>query len=288
MAELLQKRRSRRVMAPTQSASWQAPAPSRLAFIHIPKTAGTSVTDTLARAYAEVTFPGMTTLDYRCYTDDELAKFNFYKGHAYRRDYERLPGDTVKFTVMREPLDRVISLFAYYRDIDDSHITDDFMREASKLAKTGGALEFIHSDSPFIIEHVRLGQMRQFLSAETLEKIGHRLTLTRSIRHLALQEFIGQMACMQAVLTCEMLFLSFPLMLDYFGLPKCSGLGQLNASKRPADVDLEDARRMLIEVNGTEFAAYDHVRRREQAWIAGNLSRLCSLAPDTQPGAGHD
>lgn len=252
-------------------------APPRLAFIHIPKTAGTSITDVLARAYGDATFPGMTTLDYLCYTDDELARFRFYKGHAYRRDYERFLKETFMFTVLRDPLDRAMSFFAYYREIDDTHIADEFMREASQLAKTCSAIEFIHSDSPFVIEHIRLGQMRQFLRPETLAAIGHRQTLTRSMRQAVLKEFIEQMDFIHITLTFEMLYISFPMILNYLKLPNCCNLGNLNASARSADVDLvdlADVRRALVEVNGTEFAAYDHVRRREQKWITANLQRF--------------
>jgi hypothetical protein len=256
----------------------------RLAFVHIPKTAGTSVTGALERGYGSQMFPGMTTLDYRCFSDEQLTCYRLFKGHAYRADYMRLPADTIRFTVLRDPVRRAMSFYAYCRGLDVSHINDDFMREACRVAASASAIDFVYSDSPFVIEHLRLGQVRQFLSAETLARIAHRQFLTRALRQQAVREFISEMQSFRYVLTCEALSLSFPLMMTCLGLPPpCAALGHDNASERTADIDPADVRRALVDVNAAEFECYEYVRAREQAWLLTMLGPRASkrgrLAP---------
>jgi len=251
----------------------------RLAFVHVPKTAGTSVTHALSRYYEGHCCPAMTTLDYRLYGDDALAQYRFYKGHAYRRDYERLPGDTIRFTVLRDPVNRALSYYNYYRSLDDSELTDPFIREASHLAKTASAIEFVYSDSPFVIEHLRLGQVRQFLPAATLAAIGHRQFLSRALRQTAVDEFIEEICRFSYVLTVECLWLSFPVMARDIGLPESVFALEWKNRSEPADgVDLADLRRALVDVNAAGFECYAYAQRREQAWLAETLSPLLPVS----------
>jgi hypothetical protein len=240
----------------------------RLAFVHIPRTAGTAVTSALQRAYGTQTFPAMTTLDYRACDDASLQCFRLYKGHAYRADYQRLPSDTVRFTILRDPVRRALSYFNYFRALDDSNVQDEFAREACQLAKAASPIEFVYSDSPFVIEQVRLGQVRQFLTPDTLKAIAHRQFLSRTLRRQAVHEFVAEIANFDYVMTSECVALSYPVMAARLGLPAASRqLGRDNFCTSSADVDLADLRRALIDVNAAEFDCYEHARQRELAFL---------------------
>ena len=261
-----------RESAPGNTVNQRLP---RLAFVHIPKTAGTSVTSSLSQYYGELTFPATTTLDYQAYDNSQLAAFRWYKGHAYRRDYERLPPDTVRFTVLRDPVRRARSYFNYFRRIDHSDISDPFVLEASHLAKTASLIENVYSESPFVIEHIRLGQVRQFLPAETLAAIGHRTFLTRDLRKQVLQDFIVATDQLDYVMTVESLSLSFALMIRELGLPdRLRILTHENISEMSDSTASSDLRRAVTDVNALEFECYEHVRLREQAWLAAKLMPL--------------
>jgi hypothetical protein len=240
----------------------------RLCFVHIPKTAGTSVTQALRAIYGEATLPAMTTLDYRRYDNTSLQQYRFYKGHAYRRDYLRLPEDTGFFTIIRDPVDRAISLYRYYRGLEADKIGDHFMREAVQLARRGSVMEFIYSDSPFIVEHIRLGQIRQFLPDELLAEIGHRQFLSRGLRDAAIAAFSQEMTRFALVLTHGMLGLSFAAARRALGLGGHGGrLGLENISAMPVEADRGDVRRALVDVNGAEFTCYDMIAARERGWL---------------------
>ena len=256
-----------------------AGARPRLAFIHIPKTAGTSVATALMRHYDRLTCPAMTTLDYPRFTTAALANFRFFKGHAYRRDYERLPNDTKRFTVLRDPVSRSLSYYRYCRALDETKLNDPFVREASRLAKTVSPIEFVYSDSPFLIEHLRLGQLRQFLPESTLAAVGHRQFLSRELRRRAVDDFKAAIEGFDYVLTVECLNLSFALMAHEVGLPGIvSALGRENVSTPCEEVDTADLRRALVDVNAAEFECYAAVQHREQSWLTANLVPLLSQA----------
>ena len=245
----------------------------RLAFVHVPKTAGSSLTAALANAYGASTLPAMTTLDYPCYTGEQLASFRFYKGHAYRRDYARLPADTRRFTVLRDPVERAVSYFNYYRTLDVSDITDPFALEACELARTASPVEFIYADSPFVIEHLRCGQLRQFLPEDLLATIGHRQFLSRRMRGDVVAAALEELRGFTAVLTCDMLFLGWPLFVRQLGLPQsCARLPHLNVAPPGEPPDLADVRRALIDVNAAEFCCYHAIRQREQRWLAESFA----------------
>ncbi len=236
----------------------------RLAFVHIPKTAGTSVTSALSAVYSQQMFHGMTTLDYALYSPEQLTEYRFFKGHAYRRDYEKLPVDTTFFSVMRDPVDRAISYYNYYRTLDANIEQDPFVREAISLSQNQGVIEFIYSDSPFVIEHLRLGQVRQFVTGETLAEMGHRQFLSRRLQQKIFEEFVEEVNRFQYFMTTELLELHFYKMLHELQIPHAADvLAHENRSESDDLVNTFDVRRALIDVGGLEFTCYDYVRKRE-------------------------
>jgi hypothetical protein len=237
----------------------------RLAFIHIPKTAGTSITNTISELYGALTFPAMTTLDYACYKEDEIEHFRFYKGHSYYRDFRRLPGGTIFFSVFRGPTERAISLYRYWRSIDVTHIADPIVSEACEIARSSGIIDFIYSDNPFIIEHLRLGLIRQFLSEELLLDIGHRRYLARQTTNEALAEFKSRLDGIDYVMTCDYIDVSYFVMSSSIGLPSVrTKMRNDNASPKCDIGGIFDIRRAMLDVSPLDFHCYEMARKKER------------------------
>jgi hypothetical protein len=153
--------------------------------------------------------------------------------------------------------------------LDASAQEDHFIREAISLAKSAGIIELIYSDSPFVIEHLRLGQVRQFLPADTLAAVGHRQFLTRDLQQRVVSAFAAELEKFAYVMTCDMLRLHFAKMVRELGLPAaCAALPRENVSGPESPALRADVRRALMDVNGAGFTCYDHVRRREAAMLA--------------------
>jgi hypothetical protein len=120
----------------------------RLCFLHIPKTAGTSISSILSRWYPEnLIFQGGNKLDYNKYCKDEISEYRLYKGHIqFIYANPSLPSDTLFVTLLREPLERVISLYYFWQGYSDEYLNDPDVDELDKLgpriAKNMGILEF--------------------------------------------------------------------------------------------------------------------------------------------------
>lgn len=110
-------RRSRRGTAPREGA---------LLFIHIPKTAGTALRSSMARAYPRrqrafiydpADLRGAIDLsDFKALPPQRLAEMRLVMGHFPFGLHEAMPGPARYATMMRDPLDRVVSLYYHYRN----------------------------------------------------------------------------------------------------------------------------------------------------------------------------
>ena len=119
----------------------------RIVFLHIPKTAGSSFKALAARIYG---------LNYHYFDvenwDNALcASFPIIGGHKGILDYINLNFDKIFIAVIREPVERAISLFNYYADDKDGQLEkrvsqgfrpDDFL---GTIENTNFADDFINN-----------------------------------------------------------------------------------------------------------------------------------------------
>jgi hypothetical protein len=82
----------------------------KLVFLHIPRTGGTTMREQISRAFAPAEIcPHRLGLPRDC-SMDELAAYRFFAGHFSPDDIDRIPGEKCVFTVLRDPLERLLSL----------------------------------------------------------------------------------------------------------------------------------------------------------------------------------
>lgn len=100
-------------MNPAMSKKGLAPDPP-LYFLHIPRTGGTSFSAELDNHFAaEQIFPGRLLCQLACLAPETLAPFRFFRGHLGTVLPDLLSGWVRTVTVVRNPLDTVLSLFAF-------------------------------------------------------------------------------------------------------------------------------------------------------------------------------
>jgi hypothetical protein len=113
----------------------------RAAFVHIPKTGGTSVIGTLTAAIDPARIfpdPGPDFPDrYRLslHAPALLAEYDYFLGHYALHEIRYIPGEVYTFTVLREPRARLISQYYFHRSriTPNTPAGNDFLLEKSRL-----------------------------------------------------------------------------------------------------------------------------------------------------------
>jgi hypothetical protein len=88
----------------------------RLVFLHIPKTAGQSIHFNLERVFGKGAIaPVRLNSDWRRHRTEDLATYQVFSGHLDWNKLDFVPEPKVTITVTRDPLQRIVSLYLFYR-----------------------------------------------------------------------------------------------------------------------------------------------------------------------------
>ena len=108
----------------------------RISFLHIPKTAGQSVHALLVNLFpAEEICPARLNEQLYCYTINQLRSYNLFSGHLDWSMVKLSGCFDFTFTVLRDPFERILSMYFYMREVAASQARDgvDLSLEMSTL-----------------------------------------------------------------------------------------------------------------------------------------------------------
>ena len=113
----------------------------KLVFVHIPKTAGTTLHAILTSLFAasEVCPERFNAIG--SYPAAELARFRLYSGHFDVTNAELIPGPRQLFTMLRDPVARLQSLY-YFQKAHEPEIIDKDGLHLARLANACAPEEF--------------------------------------------------------------------------------------------------------------------------------------------------
>jgi len=255
------------------------PAPT-LFFLHIPKTAGTTLAALLEQHYPEPDVIPRRFFDknalYVTPDDverrlDEARSFALIRGHYGGPIRERFFTDRTSITVLREPRARVVSLYNDWRTKSDENLADapPAERELAALARDLDLGRFLSSGHPLVDRLFRDAQARQlcgFLWDSARPSEGD------AKRALDAFDLVG---------TAELL--------DPFAIALCRRLGwapppaapRLNTSRGEARLSRLDARTLSVidTLTPLDRAAHAHA----QALCARTLAELLAEPPAAAP-----
>ncbi len=128
--------------SPASASSSEKPL---VVFFHIPKTAGTAVYEIIRANVAEDKFFSYKSpLELSFISDETLNSYDVIGGHAGFGILERIHRPVYAFTFLRDPVERTLSLYYYWKGLVDSNSPGPaFIRDMSLE-------DFVKSDFPMI------------------------------------------------------------------------------------------------------------------------------------------
>jgi hypothetical protein len=135
----------------------EAPAPvgrpRQLVFLHIQKTGGISLLDFLGRHFDWYrTLWVFSPVEFDEYAPSEIAHFDRVCGHLTARNLAAVRPDAFLCTVVREPIDRLISCYWYFRTFRVR--MRESVRHAVESARGKTFLEFLRDPAPEVRRHL--------------------------------------------------------------------------------------------------------------------------------------
>ncbi len=138
-----------------------------IAFVHIPKTAGSTLYRVLDRHYSRrhiyTIWRDGTLADFKHLDDARRAEIRLLRGHFGCGLCGFLPDDTRYFTLLREPLDRVLSYYYFVRRTPHHYSHTQVLSEGMSPA------DFFRSGIDFMVDN---GQTRLLADLETGQEVG--------------------------------------------------------------------------------------------------------------------
>lgn len=246
----------------------------KLVFLHIPKNGGMSLTSLLSSWFTEDRIcPYRVGEDYLGnFSDKDLDTYDYFTGHISAAIMQRFfPKECPKLTVLRDPVDRIYSLYAYWRTYDLPK-TDVLQTREKGVIPTLYANElqgplmaqkhdfgsFLFSDHPYI-RRVLTNPQSRFLSdagiANQLETLDPNFVFDQILTGLERWNITVETLENQPNLINTLSRLA-----DLFGEDKTVVLPHSNKSERIFFEDLDEERvaNYLRLISPLDFMLYDH------------------------------
>ena len=136
--------------------------PKRLCFIHVPKCGGQSLSSVIRQGYApNQVCPATFLREFQALSDSDVSRYQLYLGHMGFAQARRIGGKAV--TVLRDPVDRVLSLFSYWKGLGMEGGPGPSLVQSMTLA------DFLESEEPAIVTDLVNAQTWQLAFDHSLE-----------------------------------------------------------------------------------------------------------------------
>ena len=138
------------------------PASSRdrqLVFLHIQKAGGNTVLNFIGQHFLEShNLQVYSPAEFDAYHPAEVPHFDLVCGHITARNLAAVRRDALLCTFLREPIDRVLSCYWYFRGYSDQKRAS--IRYAVESAKSNSLLGFLRDPTPEVQMHIFNHQAR--------------------------------------------------------------------------------------------------------------------------------
>ena len=146
--------------------------PDTIIFLHIPKTAGTTINSILQQQYEskQIYFLGLNAQEsiqsYQQLAAEEKKAIRLVSGHTSYGFHKYIPGSSTYFTFLRDPVERVISFYHFVKKHDQHYLHRSITKEVT------GIIPFVSNRWNIMVDN---GQTR-LISGAWLEPGSGKLT----------------------------------------------------------------------------------------------------------------
>lgn len=235
--------------APEAGPKHQLRHGERLILLHIPKCAGSSLSAMLASnfrpaevfAHRDDVLPGMRP--------EEIKKYRYFTGHFSKHGIDAVPGPKRVVTVLREPRERVLSLYHFWR----SHRPEVIERQnliGPKMARELSLVEFLKCDRPEVVASINNHLVRVMLGPVKInESQGFRL----EDREYCVETAVLNLQRFNFVAFSDTLEEDVPAMMSVLGLAPAESVPTLKSFDK-------------LKQNSANFEAIERESPTEEAW----------------------
>ncbi|WP_206933802.1 sulfotransferase family 2 domain-containing protein [Roseococcus thiosulfatophilus] len=136
----------------------------RLIFLHIPKTAGTSLHDVLTGYFRKEEICPERRRDLSHKPPEYFEPYRFFSGHFTAESIAKVPGRKFAFTILRHPYERIMSLYYFWRRHRDAVIQANNLA-GPRLARQVNVKEFLSTDLPIPRNYIK-NEMTRVLAGD--------------------------------------------------------------------------------------------------------------------------
>lgn len=201
----------------------------RLVFQHIPKCAGTSVNLAILGHFSRSRVFSEKLNRVENYSLKELVGCDYFAGHYDAWRVGLIPGPKTVFTILREPKNRIVSLYQFWRSMTWEYINKHDLG-GPRLAKSLSFEEFLKITDRGIPSNIDNVYLRTGLgrsedpALRKLIKNNPLQAMDKSIRYYSSLDFVGFMDELDDVIK----FLCLELNIDSIILPRTNTIDDIN------------------------------------------------------------
>jgi hypothetical protein len=224
-----------------------------IAYFHVPKCSGTTVTEFFARKFgSEAVLTNTTTFDYLVTPSIYLHNYKVFAGHISYDCVPLLPSDCSFVTVLRSPYSRLLSLYHYYLGLD----ANLHQPASAVLAKRMDFHDWLECQDPTVVVETRNAIVRQFVPDSFFRN--RNPACPHNMLKVA-EDFVGRFTAVGFV---EELSVTKQILSQAFALPLSAG-----------DLDIR------LNVSTKERSPYSRDRLKsfveEHSWLDLEFARHC-------------
>jgi hypothetical protein len=232
-------------------------------FQHIPKTAGVSVRSVMSCNFHlnEILHVPDRLWKDADFAADSAKQYRFIHGHLHFEFVRNLLSSARVVTFLRDPVERVLSLYFFLRKQDPDSQSDPSARFTVEEARSLSLEAFVAHTDRVIASMVGNFQVRILLSDSQRDK-SNSTWVAAALANLQKYQFVG-------IADPDLMSDSILVMSRIFGWLERGDSPRVNHTARSATkADLTCARKIILERNKLDIALHDQVRENFQGNIA--------------------